>query len=145
VSPASYERFLLGHAPWQVLVHLTIYLTIFIGGSIAFSKFWITTTNMGPDAVAKQIERSGMQIPGFRRDPRVLRRVLSRYIPVVTVIGGATVGAVAAIADMIGTVGSASGTGVLLAVGIMIQMYEAIGREQMMEMHPILRSFFGVE
>jgi len=53
------------------------------------------------------------------------------------------VGALAAGADMIGTVGNASGTGVLLSVGIMIQMYEAIGREQMMEMHPLLRQFFG--
>ena len=107
-----------------------------------FAKFWIETTNMGPESVAKQIESSGMQIPGFRRDPRVLRRVLERYIPTVTVIGGATVGGIAAGADMIGTVGQASGTGVLLCVGIMIQMYEAIGREQMMEMHPILRKFF---
>jgi preprotein translocase subunit SecY len=42
-------------------------------------------------------------------------------------------------------VGNASGTGVLLAVGIMIQLYDAIGREQMMEMHPVLRGFFGGE
>ena len=144
VSP-SYERFLLGHVHWQLILRIAVYLGVFVGGSIMFSRFWIETTNMGPDAVAKQIERSGMQIPGFRRDPRVLRRVLGRYIPVVTIIGGATVGALAATADMIGTVGQASGTGVLLSVGIMIQMYEAIGREQMMEMHPILRSFFGVE
>jgi len=108
-----------------------------------FAKFWIMTTNMGPEDVARQIESSGMQIPGFRRDPRVLRRVLDRYIPVVAVISGASVGALAAGADMIGTVGNASGTGVLLAVGIMIQTYEAIGREQMMEMHPVLRQFFG--
>ncbi len=141
----GYDAALYGHSHVQLGLRLLIYLTLFIGGSIMFSKFWIETTNMGPEAVAKQIERSGMQIPGFRRDPRVLRRVLGRYIPVVTVIGGATVGAVAAGADMIGTVGAASGTGVLLAVGIMIQLYEAIGREQMMEMHPILRSFFGVE
>jgi len=133
------------HSSAQLMVHLAVYLALYIGGSILFSRFWIETTNMGPEAVAAQIERSGMQIPGFRRDPRVLRRVLSRYIPVVTVIGGATVGGLAAGADMIGTVGQASGTGVLLAVGIMIQLYEAIGREQMMEMHPILRSFFGVE
>jgi preprotein translocase subunit SecY len=73
----------------------------------------------------------------------VLKRVLERYIPVVTVISGAGVGALAAVADMIGTVGNASGTGVLLAVGIIIQMYEAIGREQMMEMHPVLRQFFS--
>ncbi|HSV41997.1 MAG TPA: preprotein translocase subunit SecY, partial [Methanomassiliicoccales archaeon] len=100
-------------------------------------------TNMGPEQVAKQIESSGLQIPGFRRDPRVLKRVLERYIPVVTVISGLLVGALAAGADLIGTIGNATGTGVLLAVGIMIQLYEAIGREQMMEMHPVLRGFFG--
>src|SRR5207244_7871558 len=104
-----------------------------------FAKFWSMTTNMGPEDVARQIESSGMQIPGFRRDPRILRRVLDRYIPVVAVISGASVGALAAGADMIGTVGNASGTGVLLSVGIMIQMYEAIGAEQVVGMDPVLR------
>jgi preprotein translocase subunit SecY len=127
----------------QIGIHVIVYVGIMIIGSILFAKFWIETTNMGPEAVAKQIESSGMQIPGFRRDPRVLKRVLERYIPVVTVISGATVGGLAAGADLLGTVGNASGTGVLLAVGIMIQLYDAIGREQMMEMHPVLRGFFG--
>ena len=68
-----------------------------------------------------------------------------RYIPTVTVFSGAVVGFLAAGADMIGTVGQSSGTGVLLTVGIMIRMYEQIGKEQMMEMHPVLRSFFGEE
>ena len=49
----------------------------------------------------------------------------------------------AAFADLLGTVGNSSGTGVLLAVGIMIQTYEAMGKEQLMEMHPALRGFFG--
>jgi preprotein translocase subunit SecY len=129
----------------QIGIHVLAYVGIMIFGSVLFAKFWIETTNMGPEAVAKQIESSGMQIPGFRRDPRVLKRVLERYIPVVTVISGATVGGLAAGADLIGTVGNASGTGVLLAVGIMIQLYDAIGREQMMEMHPVLRGFFGGE
>jgi len=129
----------------QIGIHVIVYLAVMIFGSILFAKFWIETTNMGPEAVASQIESSGMQIPGFRRDPRVMKRVLERYIPVVTVISGATVGALAGLADLIGTVGSASGTGVLLAVGIMIQLYDAIGREQMMEMHPVLRGFFGGE
>lgn len=62
-----------------------------------------------------------------------------------TVLSGAIVGALAAGADLIGTVGNASGTGVLLAVGILIHFYEAMGREQMMEMHPMLRGFFGGE
>ncbi len=134
-----------GHAAWQFALKLIIYLTIMIFGSILFAKFWIETTNMGPADVAKQIQSSGMQIPGFRRDPRVLRKVLERYIPVVTVIGGAAVGALAGFADCIGTIGNASGTGVLLTVGIIIRMYEDIAKEQAMEMHPVLRGFFGNE
>jgi len=127
----------------QVGIHLITYLAIMIIGSMAFSKFWIETTNMGPKAVAEQIQGSGMQIPGFRRDPRILEKVMERYIPTVTLLSGAIVGALAAFADLLGTVGNSSGTGVLLAVGIMIQTYEAMGKEQLMEMHPALRGFFG--
>ena len=145
LDPATYGYLAYDHTNFEIMVHVIVYFSIMVIGSILFAKFWIMTTNMGPEAVARQIESSGLQIPGFRRDPRVLKRVLERYIPVVTVISGATVGALAAGADLIGTVGNASGTGVLLAVGIMIQFYEAIGREQMMEMHPVLRGFFGGE
>jgi preprotein translocase subunit SecY len=133
------------HDPHQYALKVIIYMTVLIGGSILFAKFWIETTDMGPSAVARQIQSSGMQIPGFRRDPRVLRKVLERYIPVVTVIGGMAVGALAGFADMVGTVGNASGTGLLLTVGIIIRLYEDIAKEQAMEMHPVLRGFFGNE
>jgi preprotein translocase, SecY subunit len=133
------------HGPLQNILRVVIYFTIMVVGSVLFAKFWVSTTNMGPEAVANQIQKSGMQIPGFRRDPRVLKRVLERYIPIVTVISGAIVGALAAGADLIGTTGNASGTGVLLCVGILIQFYEAMGREQMMEMHPVMRGFFEGE
>jgi len=142
-NPTRYGAYLRGHQYWQVGFHLVIFLSVMVGGSVMFARFWIMTTNMGAESVAAQIQSSGMQIPGFRRDPAILKRVLERYIPVVTVLSGAAVGSLAAGADMIGTVGNASGTGVLLAVGIMIQMYEAIGREQMMEMHPVLRQWFA--
>jgi preprotein translocase subunit SecY len=145
LDPTTYSDVVYGHSSFQVLVRVITFFAVMVLGSIMFAKFWIMTTNMGPEAVAKQIENSGLQIPGFRRDPRVLKRVLERYIPVVTVISGALVGALAAGADLIGTVGNASGTGVLLPVGILIQFYEALGREQMMEMHPMLRGFFGGE
>ncbi|HTS32576.1 MAG TPA: preprotein translocase subunit SecY [Thermoplasmata archaeon] len=141
----TYGGFLYGHTWWQGLIHVAVYFGAMVGGSILFAKFWIQTTNMGPEAVARQIEASGMQIPGFRREPRVLRRVLERYIPVITVISGAAVGALAAGADLIGTLGNASGTGVLLMVGIIINLYEAMGREQLMEMNPLLRRFLGGE
>lgn len=131
------------HTAIENLARVAIYFTVMVMGSILFAKFWVETTNLGAESVANQIQRSGMQIPGFRRDPRVLKRVLERYIPTITILSGALVGALAAIADMIGTTGNASGTGVLLCVGIIINLYEAIGREQMMEMNPVMRGFFG--
>ncbi|WP_400205824.1 preprotein translocase subunit SecY [Candidatus Methanomassiliicoccus intestinalis] len=145
LDPAQYGSYAYGHTPLQVIAKVIIFFGAMVFGSILFAKFWIMTTNMGPESVARQIESSGMQIPGFRRDPRVLKRVLERYIPVVTVLSGAIVGALAAGADLIGTVGNASGTGVLLVVCMLIHFYEAMGREQMMEMHPMLRGFFGGE
>jgi preprotein translocase subunit SecY len=140
IDPVMYGN---GHGAVSNLMRVVIYFTVMVLGSIMFAKFWIQTTNMGAESVANQIQKSGMQIPGFRRDPRVLRRVLERYIPIVTILSGAIVGALAAGADLIGTTGNASGTGVLLTVGILIQFYEAMGREQMMEMHPVMRGFFG--
>ncbi len=145
LNPGTYGTFLVGHQWWQDLMHVLVYFSVLVVGSVLFARFWIQTTNMGPEAVARQIEASGMQIPGFRREPRVLRRVLQRYIPVITVISGATVGGLAAGADLIGTLGNASGTGVLLTVGILINFYEAMGREQLMEMNPLLRRFIGGE
>jgi preprotein translocase subunit SecY len=132
-----------GHTFIQFAAWIGTFTLVYVLGSILFARFWIETTNMGPQAVAEQIESSGMQIPGFRRDPRVMKRVLERYIPTVTVLSGALVGFLAVGADLIGTVGNATGVGLLLTTGILIQFYDAIGQEQMMEMHPVLRQFFG--
>ena len=142
LDPTNYGN---GHNAIQNIAHVAIYFTVMVMGSILFAKFWVETTNLGPESVANQIQRSGMQIPGFRRDPRVLKRVLERYIPTITILSGALVGGLAAFADMVGTLGNASGTGVLLCVGILIHFYEAMGREQMMEMNPVMRGFFGSE
>jgi len=131
------------HTKFQVIMHVIAHFGFMVVFAVLFANFWIKTTNMDAASVADQIQDSGMQIPGFRRDPRVLRKVLERYIPVVTVIGGATVGALAGFADLVGTVGNASGTGLLLTVGILIRLYEDIAKEQAMEMHPVLRDFFG--
>ncbi len=96
---------------------------------------------MGPRDVARQIHASGLHIPGFRKDIRVIERVLKRYIPAVTVIGGAFVGLLASFADLTNALGS--GTGVLLTVGIVYQLYQEIQREQAAEMFPVIREFLG--
>ena len=136
--PASVE-------PWMIAIRLVVDLTFMIVGGAIFAIFWVETTGMGPEATAKQIQNSGMQIPGFRRNPQVVEKVMERYIPQVTVIGGALVGLLAVMANLLGTIGQVSGTGLLLAVSITYKLYEEIAEEQLMEMHPMMRQMFGNE
>jgi preprotein translocase subunit SecY len=128
---------------WQVLVRVGVDLTFMIIGGAIFAVFWVETADMGPDATAKQIQNSGMQIPGFRKNEGVIEKVMERYIPQVTVIGGALVGLLAVMANMLGTIGNVTGTGLLLTISITYKLYEEIAEEQMMEMHPMMREMFG--
>ncbi|WP_410509013.1 preprotein translocase subunit SecY [Methanosarcina hadiensis] len=130
-------------ATWQIALHVLIDATFLIAGGIIFALFWIETTGMGAKQTAQKIFNSGMQIPGFRRNIGSIEKVMQRYIPKVTVIGGAFIGLLTLIASLLGTLGSAGGTGLLLTVSIVYRLYEDIASEQMMEMHPMIRSFFG--
>ncbi|MEZ3117013.1 preprotein translocase subunit SecY [Halobaculum sp. MBLA0147] len=131
--------------PIDIMIRIAIDLTITIGGSAIFAIFWVETTDMGPESTARQIQNSGMQIPGFRQNPQVIEKVMERYIPQVTVIGGALVGLLAVLANMLPTLGNVSGTGLLLTVSITYKLYEEIAEEQLMEMHPMMRQMFGSE
>lgn len=133
----------LSTQPVDIMARIGIDLTFMVIGGAIFAMFWVETTDMGPEATAKQIQDSGMQIPGFRRNPGVMEKVLERYIPQVTVIGGALVGLLAVGANMLGTIGGVSGTGLLLTVSITYKLYEEIAEEQLMEMHPVMRDMFG--
>jgi len=121
------------------LGHSLVYVVIMIAGSIIFSIFWMQTANMDARSQADQIMSSGLQIPGFRRDPRVLESILKRYIWPLTVMGGAAVGFLAAFADLTGAL--SRGTGILLAVMIVYRLYEDIAKQHMMDMHPLMRKF----
>jgi len=122
-------------------IHAVIYVSIVVAFCIVFALLWVELTSVGPRDVARQIHASGLHIPGFRKDIRVIERVLKRYIPAVTVIGGAFVGLLASFADLTNALGS--GTGVLLTVGIVYQLYQEIQREQAAEMFPVIREFLG--
>jgi len=117
------------------------YTGILVSFSIIFSLTWLEVGGLGPSTVAKQLVDSGMQIPGFRRSGRPIEQVLKRYIPTVTILGGAIVGLIASVADFFGVFGS--GMGVLLSVGILYQYYQLLVQERVSEMYPALRRFFG--
>jgi|TARA_B100001964_G_C13784277_1_gene401687 preprotein translocase subunit SecY len=116
-------------------------MSVMIIGSILFSKLWVSVSGMTSADLSEKLSNAGMQIPGFRSDKRVIEKVLQRYVPYLTVLGGAFVGLLAAAAEMTGALGG--GTGVLLTVGIIYQLYQQIASEQLAEMHPAIRSFMG--
>ncbi|HJJ57164.1 MAG TPA: preprotein translocase subunit SecY [Methanocorpusculum sp.] len=134
-----------GHAVWEIFIRLGIDICVVILGGAVFAIFWVKTAGLDSKHVARQIQNSGMQIPGYRRSPAVLERYLDRYIPKVTVIGGVAVGLLSVIANMFGVIGFVGGTGLLLTVSIVYRLYEQIANEQMMEMYPFMRGFFNKE
>tara|TARA_Y100000310_G_scaffold19285_1_gene18883 strand:+ start:275 stop:1678 length:1404 start_codon:yes stop_codon:yes gene_type:complete len=123
------------------ILYSLVYALFMIGGSIVFSIFWVQTSGMDAKSQARNMLASGLQIPGFRRDQRVLESILNRYIFPLTIMGGAVVGFMAAGADLLGAL--ANGTGILLAVMIIYRLYEEIAKQHMYDMYPGLRKIMG--
>ncbi len=134
----GYEQYLQIITQPNEIIHIFTYGIALIILCVVFGWFWIESTGMGASDVAKQLERSGLQIPGFRQDPRITQGILDRYIPIITVLGSIFVGVLAWFADITGALGT--GTGILLTVGIIYRFYEELAKQQLFEMYPMLKS-----
>ncbi|MFH1638260.1 MAG: preprotein translocase subunit SecY [Candidatus Woesearchaeota archaeon] len=141
--PNLVESVITGTFSGVSIVQAITYAGFMIIGAVIFSIFWVQTSGQDAKSVAKQILSSGLQIPGFRRDERILEYILKRYIFPLTVMGGALVGFFAASADLLGAL--SRGTGILLAVMIVYRLYEEIAQQHMVDMHPALRKMMGKE
>ncbi len=126
--------------PSEVIRAVT-YTTFMVVAATIFSMFWVNTAGMNASSVAKQLDSSGLQIPGYRKDPRVMEAVLNRYIPSLAVLGGIAVGLLASFADLVGAIGT--GTGILLTVMIVYNYYEQLQHEKLDEAHPLVRKIVG--
>ncbi len=142
-SPNIVQNIITGSFAPINLAHAAAYMGFMIIGAVIFSIFWVQTSGMDASSQAKQILSSGLQIPGFRRDERVLAHLLGRYIMPLTVMGAILVGFLASAADLLGAL--SRGTGILLAVMIIYKLYEDISRQHMMDMYPSLRKMMGGE
>ncbi len=140
-SPDIVGKLIRGSLVGSDIVHSIVYLIFLIGGAVVFSWFWVQTSGMDARSQAKQIMRSGLQIPGFRKDERVLERLLDRYILPLTVMGAIAVGILAGLADISGAL--TNGTGLLLTVMIIYRLYEDIAKQHLMDMNPMMRKFMG--
>ena len=142
-----YFTYLIEHTtqlflPWGGIVmvpewiHVIVYIVVLMLLCIVFGKFWIELTGQSPKKVAEQLSSYGWQIPGFRRDPRIVENLLNKYIPTLTVLGSAFVGLLAALATLTGAIGS--GMGILLTVGIIYGLFKQLEQERLYETYPFL-------
>ncbi|MEA3514083.1 MAG: preprotein translocase subunit SecY [Nanoarchaeota archaeon] len=138
-SPNIVGKLIKGSLAGADIGHSVVYMLFMIVGAVIFSIFWVQTAGMDAKSQAKQIMASGLQIPGFRKDERILERVLNRYIWPLTIMGAIAVGFLAATADLTGAL--SQGTGILLSVMIIYKLYEEIAKQHMMDMHPMMRKF----
>ncbi|MFH1425285.1 MAG: preprotein translocase subunit SecY [archaeon] len=122
---------------YQAIIHLLFYMFF----AALFSVFWIKTSGMDETSQAKNILSSGLQLPGFRKDPRVIESILKRYIMPLTIMGGLAIGLLASVANLLGAL--TGGTSILLAVMIMYQLYQSIAQQHALDMHPALKKIMG--
>lgn len=122
-------------------VHALFYMLGLSAVAVLFGMFWVEIANMDAKSVAGQLSSSGLQIPGFRRDPRMLETILNKHIFPLTVMGSFSVGLLAAAADLTGALGT--GTGILLTVGILHRMYEQLEQMNAFEAYPALGKLVG--
>jgi preprotein translocase subunit SecY len=90
---------------------------------------------------AEKIRSSGLQVSGFRQDNRILETILDRYIMPLTVMGGAAIGLLASLTNLLGAL--VSGTAILLVIMIMYQFYQSIAKDHMADMNPAMKKFIG--
>ena len=124
-------------------IRALIYAAIMIVVCIVFAKFWVEVGGLSPSHVADQLIKAGMQVPGFRRAPGVIAKIIERYIGVVTILGAVIVALIAIFGDYFNAYGG--GIGILLMTGILYQYYELLVRERLTEMYPGLAKLLGEE
>jgi preprotein translocase subunit SecY len=122
----------------QTLGHILFYMFF----AALFSVFWIKTSGMDASSQAENILKSGLQIPGFRKDKRILESILSRYVLPLTVMGGMAIGLLASLADVLGAL--VAGTALLLGIMITFQFYQNIAQQHAIDMNPALKKMMGV-
>jgi len=120
-----------------------VYLIIFIILCILLGRLWVEVSGLAPRDIAQQILDSGMQVPGFRSSERIIERILKRYIPTLVILNGIIIAVMSFFADSLGAL--TSGTGLLIAIGIVHQLAEAISKEVAASQYPGMRGLLGLD
>ena len=101
-------------------------MILLLGSCAIFSAIWLEVSGGSPRDVAKQLKNQDLTIKSYRQESVV--KVLYRYIPTAAALGGICIGGLSIFADFMGAIGS--GTGILLAVSIILNYLEMYAKEQ---------------
>ena len=122
-------------------VRAVAYVMFMIAIVVVFGRLWVELGGLSPKSAAKNLLDADVQVPGFRRSNQPVESLLAKYIPSVTIIGSAILGALAGLSDVLGVFGS--GIGILLMVDILINYYQQLVREQVEVVMPRLGALLG--
>lgn len=106
-------------------IKTAIYVVFVLGSCAVFSTTWIEISGTSPRDVAKQFKEQGLVIAGHR-DTSAYKE-LKKIIPTAAAFGGAAIGALSVVSDMMGCLGS--GTSILLSVTTIYGYYELAVKE----------------
>jgi len=136
------DTIITGSWRWIYILQTLGHILFFMVLASIFSLFWVKTSGMDASSQAKNILKSGLQIPGFRKDERILESILSRYVISLTIMGGLAIGLLASLADVSGAL--VGGTSLLLGIMIIFQFYQNIAQQHQMDMNPTMKKMMGV-
>ena len=115
---------------WEIIrdpIHVIFYMTFVVGICAVFSRYWIEVSGESARDVVKRLKEQDMIVSSHQNDESMVR-YLNRYIPVAATLGGVFIGLLSITADFLGAIGS--GTGILLSVSIIYQLYETMAKEK---------------
>jgi len=121
----------------------TFYLLIFIFLCIMLGRVWVEVSGLAPRDIAQQIIDSQMHVPGFRSSSKIIERILKRYIPTLVILNGILIALLSFTADTLGAL--TSGTGLLIAIGIIHNYAETISKELAAAQYPGMRAMLGLD
>lgn len=102
--------------------HALFYIAFMMAACALFAKVWIEISGTGWSSVKRQFEDSHVVL----KNPRDRERI-KRHIPTAAAFGAMCVAALSISADLLGAIGS--GTGILMAVTIIYDLFEKVAKD----------------
>jgi protein transport protein SEC61 subunit alpha len=111
-------------------LHAILHVIFVVGSCAMFAMTYVEISGNSPREVAQNLKDSGLTIGGYPNESNYA--VLDRYMKTAAALGGGVIGLLTIVADLMGALGS--GTGILLAVQIVSNIYEELSQRYPQDM-----------